>query len=99
MTKQSRKWGGSGKGESYAAGAACADLVGQTILVARVSHEDSRFDHVLRGSADGNGCVGNPRGGIAAAAEGVVEDLTTLSFISVPSSNTAMEGLDGYSHT
>lgn len=64
---------------TYAPSRAGADVVGQAVDVGRGSHQDDGLDLVDGCARDGHGCVGDALVGIAASAEGVVEDFGTLN--------------------
>lgn len=66
------------EGKTYALRLARADLVRQARDEARVAHEDSRLDLVDGRGLDLHRRVGEALVGVAAAAEGVVEDLPAL---------------------
>lgn len=69
---------------TYAAGSACADLVGQAVLPPGVAHEDGGLDLVDGAGRDGDRGVADARTGIPSAAKGVIHDLTTLPSLSFP---------------
>lgn len=63
---------------TYSTGTAGSNLVGKTVLPSGVAHEDGGLDLANGGRGNGHGSAGDTGTGVAAAAEGIVHDLTTL---------------------